>query len=276
MKRILITGASGGVGSWLRKLLQPHYELVLTDLKAPSALEPHETFIAADLADAAAIERAAQGVEGIVHLGGQSVEAPWEAILRGNVEGTYNLFEAARRQSVQRVVFASTNHAVGFYPRAQTIGARALPLPDSRYGVSKAFGEALGALYAYKYGLGVLCIRIGNVNDTPVDERRLSIWVKPSDLASLVRIGLEHDGLVYEVVYGVSDNARAWWDNSRARELGYEPEGKSEDFAAEALAAQAQLPADPVAGYFQGGPFCSEEFEGKLSSIQTLARPSKG
>jgi uronate dehydrogenase len=275
MKRILITGASGGVGSWLRKLLQPHYELVLTDIKPPSALEPHETFIAADLADAPAIERAAHGVEGIVHLGGQPVEAPWETILRSNIEGTYNLFEAARKQGVQRVVFASTNHAVGFYPRARTIGGRALPLPDSRYGVSKAFGEALGALYAYKYGLGVLCIRIGNVNDAPLDERRLSIWVKPSDLASLVRIGLEHEGLVYEVVYGVSDNARGWWDNARARDLGYKPEGRSEDFAHEALAAQAQLPADPVADYFQGGPFCAEEFEGKLSCIQTPVPPGK-
>jgi uronate dehydrogenase len=276
MKRILITGASGGVGSWLRKLLQPHYELVLTDLRPPPALEERETFIAADLADAAAVERAAQGVEGIVHLGGQPVEAPWETILRSNIEGTYNLFEAARKQRVQRVVFASTNHAVGFYPRAQTIDARALPLPDSRYGVSKAFGEALGALYAYKFGLGVLCIRIGNVNEAPVDERRLSIWVKPSDLAALVRIGLEHKGLVYEVVYGMSDNARGWWDNARARELGYKPEGKSENFAREALAAQAHIPADPIGDYFQGGPFCSEEFEGKLSCIQMTRRPGKG
>jgi uronate dehydrogenase len=275
MKRILITGASGSVGSWLRKLLQPHYELILTDIKRPSILEPHETFIAADLADAAAVERAAQGVEGIVHLGGQPVEAPWETILRSNIEGAYNLFEAARKQGVRRVVFASTNHVVGFYPRAQIIDARALPLPDSRYGVSKAFGEALGALYAYKFGLGVLCIRIGNVNETPIDERRLSIWVKPSDLASLVRIGLEREGLVYEVVYGMSDNARGWWDNARARELGYKPKGKSEDFARAALAAQAQLSADPVGDYFQGGPFCSEEFEGHLSCIQTLAQPGK-
>jgi uronate dehydrogenase len=232
-------------------------------------------FIAADLADAAAVERAAEGVEGIVHLGGQPVEAPWETILRSNIEGTYNLFEAARKQGVQRVVFASTNHAVGFYPREQIIDTRALPLPDSRYGVSKAFGEALGALYAYKFGLGVLCIRVGNVNEAPIDQRRLSIWVKPSDLASLVRIGLEHEGLVYEVVYGMSDNVRGWWDNSRARELGYSPQGKSEDYVREALAAQAQLPTDPIGDYFQGGPFCSEEFEGEVSWIQMLARPGK-
>jgi uronate dehydrogenase len=277
VKRVLLTGASGAIGSRLRKLLAAHYELVLTDLAPPPALEPQETlpnetlpqetFIAADLADAAAIERAVAGAEGIVHLGGLSSEAPWEAILRCNIVGTYNLFEAARKHGVKRVVFASTNHVMGFYPREQTIGVQALPLPDTRYGVSKAFGEALGALYAHKHGLGVLCIRIGNVSDAPVDERQLAIWLKPEDLVSLIRIGLEREGLVYETVYGMSDNARAWWNNSRAHELGYKPEGRSEEFATQALAAQALLPPDEVGAAFQGGSFCSQEFEGLLSHI---------
>lgn len=267
MKRVLLTGANGGIGSRLRRLLPPLYELVLTDLVPPADLEPAEAFIAADLADASAIESASRGIDGIVHLGGHSTESSWETILRSNIIGTYNLFEAARKQGVGRVVFASSNHAVGFYPRAQTIGTEALPLPDTRYGVSKAFGEALGALYAHKYGLAVLCIRIGNVSGTPADARRLAIWLKPSDLVSLVRIGLEREGLVYELVYGMSDNARGWWDNSRAYELGYQPEGRSEDFAKEALAAEALLAADTVAGFFQGGPFCSEEFEGPPGRI---------
>jgi uronate dehydrogenase len=267
VKRVLLTGASGAIGSRLRKLLAAHYELVLTDLAPPPALEPQETFIAADLADAAAIEGAVAGAEGIVHLGGLSSEAPWEAILHSNIVGTYNLFEAARKHGVERVVFASTNHVMGFYPREQTIGVEALPLPDTRYGVAKAFGEALAALYAYKHGLGVLCIRIGNVSDAPVDERRLAIWLKLEDLVSLIRIGLERDGLVYETVYGMSDNARAWWDNSRAHELGFRPEGSSEDFASQALAAEALLPPDEVGAAFQGGSFCSREFEGRLSRI---------
>ena len=243
-------------------MLPPVYDLMLTDLEPPSDLRPEETFIAADLADAAATERAAAGVDGILHFGGLSVEAPWETILKANVIGTYNLFEAARKQKVRRVVFASTNHVVGFYPRSRTIGPQVLPLPDSRYGVSKAFGEALGALYAQKYGLSVFCIRIGNVSDRPVDERRLAIWLKPEDLLSLIRIGLEREGLVYEVVYGMSDNVRAWWDNSRAAELDYKPEGRSEVFAEPALAAQALIPPDIVGDRFQGGPFCSEEFDG--------------
>ena len=151
MMRVLVTGANGRIGSRLRRLLPSRYDLVLTDREPPPDLEARETFIAADLAEPAAIERAAQGVDAIIHLGGHSVEAPWETILRANIEGTYNLFEAARKQGVRRVVFASTNHVAGFYPRSRKIGTQVLPLPDTRYGVSKAFGEALGALYAHKY-----------------------------------------------------------------------------------------------------------------------------
>ncbi len=261
--RVLLTGAAGGIGSRLRSLLPAHYDLVLTDLAPPADLRPDERFIAADLADAAAIERAVAGVDAVLHFGGQAVEAPWETILRSNIVGAYNLFEAASKQGVRRVVFASTNHVMGFYPRAQKVGTAAPPLPDSRYGASKAFGEALGALYAHKHGISVFCIRIGNVADRPADERRLAIWLKPEDLVSLIRIGLEREGLVYEVVYGMSDNARSWWDNSRAAELGYKPEGQAEAFAAEALAAQALLPPDEIGDLFQGGPFCSAEFGSK-------------
>jgi uronate dehydrogenase len=160
------------------------------------------------------------------------------------------------------VVFASSNHAVGFYRRRRRIGVEALVRPDSRYGVSKAFGEALGAYYADKFGLRVLAIRIGNVGDRPIDERRLSIWIKPEDLAQLVRIGLEHPDLHYAVVYGVSDNARGFWDNEPAFRLGYRPGGRAEDHRDSALAAQAKLPPDPVGDLFQGGTFCSDEYAG--------------
>jgi uronate dehydrogenase len=165
---------------------------------------------------------------------------------------------------VKRVVFASSNHAVGFYRRTRRIGVDVLPRPDSRYGVSKAYGEALGAYYADKFGLRVLCIRIGNVADRPVDERRLSIWIAPEDLAQLVRIGLEHPALHYAVVYGVSDNARGWWDNDGAFRLGYRPRGRAEDHRDAALAAQASLPPDPIGDLFQGGAFCSDEYGGDI------------
>jgi uronate dehydrogenase len=159
------------------------------------------------------------------------------------------------------VVFASSNHAVGFYPRSQRIGVGVTVRPDSRYGVSKAFGEALGALYADKHGLRVTCLRIGNVADTPADERRLSIWLKPEDLVQLIRIGLEHPDIQYEVFYGVSNNAASWWDNSNARRFGYRPQGRAEDFREQAIAAQKKLSADPVAARYQGGSFCSDEYD---------------
>ena len=144
---------------------------------------------------------------------------------------------------MKRVVFASSNHAVGFYPRRRKIGTDAPVRPDSRYGVSKAFGEALGALYAYKHGLRVTCLRIGNFGDAPLDQRRLSIWLAPEDLVQLIRIGLEHPDLRYEIFYGASDNERGWWDNEAAFRFGYQPQGRAEDFRDAALAAQAKLAA---------------------------------
>ena len=133
--------------------------------------------------------------------------------------------------------------------------------PDSRYGVNKAFGEALGSPYADKHGLRVTCLRIGNVADAPADKRRLSIWLKPEDLAQSVRIGLEHPDIRFEVFYGASDNEASWWDNSNARRYGYKPQGKAEDFRAQATEAQAKLAPDPIGERYQGGPFCSDEYD---------------
>jgi uronate dehydrogenase len=262
MQTVLVTGAAGGIGTRLRQLLKGVYpSLRLSDVKPPAGLAPDEAFVAADLADMAQVERVVAGVNGIVHLGGFSVEGPWDTILQANIIGCYNLFEAARRHGVERVVFASSNHVVGFYPRQRRIGTDAAVRPDSRYGVSKAFGEALAALYAYKHGLRVTSIRIGNFGDAPVDRRRLAIWISPEDLVQLIRIGLEHPDVRHEIFYGASDNSRGWWDNSAAFRLGYRPQGRSEDHSAAALAADAKLPPDPVGGWYQGGPFCSDEFD---------------
>ena len=262
MEAILITGAAGDVGARLRRLLKGVYPRIrISDIRKPSDLGSDEEFIAADLADYGQVEKITSGIEGIVHLGGFSVEGPWETIHRSNIVGCYNLFEAAYRSGVKRVVFASSNHAVGFYPRERKIGVDVTVRPDSRYGVSKAFGEALGALYADKHGLRVTCIRIGNVNDEPLDKRRLSIWLKPEDLVQLVRIGLEHPDLRFEIFYGASDNKAAWWDNGNAERFGYRPQGRAEDFRAFAMTEQAKLSADPIAERYQGGPFCSDEYD---------------
>jgi uronate dehydrogenase len=261
MQKILITGAAGDVGTRLRKLLKGVYSLRVSDIRKPADLGADDEFVAADLGDYEQTKQITAGIDGIVHLGGYSVEGPWETIHKSNIVGCYNLFEAAYRSGVKRIVFASSNHAVGFYPRNRKIGVDVTVRPDSRYGVSKAFGEAVGALYADKHGLRVTCIRIGNVGDKPLDKRRLSIWVKPEDLAQLIRIGLEHPDIQFEIFYGASDNEAGWWDNSNARRFGYRPQFRSEDFRDEAMAAQAKLPADPVGDRFQGGPFCSDEYD---------------
>jgi uronate dehydrogenase len=262
MQRILITGAAGDVGSRLTALLRDTYQLRLSDIRTPSAVPGNAEFIPADLTDLAAVGRVVAGMDGIVHLGGFSVEGPWDTILNANIIGCHNLFEAARQAKVQRIVFASSNHAVGFYPRRRKIGTDVPVRPDSRYGVSKAFGEALGAFYAYKHGLRVTCLRIGNVADAPIDRRRLAIWLRPEDLAQLVRIGLEHPDIRFEIFYGASDNERAWWDNGNAFRFGYRPQFRAEEFRDGALAAQTALPADPIGDWYQGGTFCSAEYDG--------------
>jgi len=267
MDRVLVTGAAGGIGRMIRPLLRGVYPVIrLSDVVAIEP-EPGEEFMPADLADLAAIERICAGVDGVIHLGASSVEDRWEPILTNNIVGGYNLFEAARRQGCQRIVFATTNHVVGFYRRQRTIDHAVMPRPDSRYGVSKAFGEALGRMYADKYGLRVLNIRIGNVAERPADRRRLSIWVSPRDLVQLMRIGLEHPDVHFEVVYGVSDNARAWYDNSNAFRLGYAPADRAEDYAKEATEADLALAPDPIGEQFQGGGFCTMEFTGDVGRI---------
>ena len=256
MKTVLITGATGDVGTHLRRELAGKYRLVVSD-KRELKKEKGEKFIRADVSRMSDALKITKGVDAIVHLGGYSVEGPWEAILQANIIGCYNVFEAARRNGVKRIVFPTSNHAVGFYRRDRTIDHEVYPKPDSRYGVSKVFGEALGSLYADKYGMEMFMIRIGNVNPAPIDKRRLAIWVSPRDLAQLVSIGIDRPGIRFEIVYGVSGNKRSWYDNSNALRLGYRPQDDSEAFAAEVLAREK--PGDPTAERYQGGVFVVAE-----------------
>lgn len=269
MQRVLITGAAGGIGQRLREDIRGLYPVIrLSDRAAMAPARDGEEVMPADLADPAACEAICADVDGVVHLGGQANEADWPTVLRDNIVGCINLFEAARRRGVQRIVFAATNHVIGFYRRTQRIDHAVPPRPDTRYGVSKAFGEDLGRFYADKYGLRVLGIRIGSHGERPRKRRHLAIWISPRDFLQLVRIGLDHPDLHYEVVYGVSDNDRGWWDNANAYRLGYRPEDESETFAAEILAAEDPEAGDELAELFQGGPFCSAEFAGDPTRIE--------
>ena len=258
MKTILMTGAAGGVATFLRRELA-EYSLRLSDVRVVTDLGDNETFVASDLTELEAVTAAAEGCDGIIHLGGMSDEQPWEDILNANIVGCHNVYEAARTQGVKRVIFASSNHAVGFYRRDETISVDVTTKPDTRYGVSKAFGEAMGSLYADKYGVGSLAIRIGNVDQRPADVRRLAIWLSPRDLAQLVRIGLEHPQIHFEIVYGMSDNTRSWWDNTNATRLGYQPQDRSENWAKEVMANGARDTDDDAAETYQGGTFVSLE-----------------
>ena len=265
MKTILITGAAGDVGSHLRRELAGKYNLLLSDIKPIKALGAGEKSARGDVAKMSDMLRITKGMDAIVHLGGFSVEGPWEMILRANIIGCYNLFEAASRNGVKRVLFASSNHATGFYKRDEKIDHRVYPKPDSRYGVSKAFGEQIGSLYADKYGMEVFCMRIGNVTVAPPDKRRLSNWISPRDFARLVSVGIDNPNISFEIVYGVSDNKRSWYDNSNAHRLGYQPQDDAERFAAEVLAKEKS--GDPRAEMYQGGNFVFAEIGGDPSRM---------
>jgi uronate dehydrogenase len=259
MKTISITGAAGGVATFLRKELAGRYCLRLSDIATPGNCSSHEEVIKADLGDIGAVRQAVAGCNGIIHLGGYAIESDWETILNANIIGAHNIYEAARIEGVRRIVFASSNHAMGFYDRAQTIDHTDAFRPDSRYGLSKGFGKTLGRLYCDKYAAEVMNIRIGNVAHEPVDERRHAIWISPRDLAQLVTIGLEHPDINFEVVYGMSDNKRAWWDNSNAVRLGYRPKDQSEDYAGKVLSQPSPNSDSPLADARQGGSFVSIE-----------------
>ena len=265
MKTILITGAAGDVGSHLRRELAGKYTLRLSDIKPVEHPAAGETFLRGDVAKMGDMLRVTRGVDAIVHLGGFSVEGPWEVILRANIIGCYNLFEAACRNGVKRVLFASSNHATGFYRRDEKIDHRVYPKPDSRYGVSKVFGEQIGSLYADKYGMEVLCMRIGNVTVAPPDKRRLSNWISPRDFARLVTVGIDNPNIGFEIVYGVSGNKRSFYDNSNAHRLGYQPQDDAERYAQEVLAKEK--PGDPRAEMYQGGNFVFAEIGGDPNRI---------
>jgi len=272
MKTLLITGAAGRIGSFVRPELRGKYLLRLSDLNPVRDLSSGESFMRADLRKLNDMLRVTKGVDAVLHLGGQSGETDWDSILQANIVGFYNTLEAARRNGVRRFLVATSNHAVGFYRCDQTIDHRVYPKPDSRYGVSKVFNEALASLYADRYGMEMFCMRIGNVNRSPIDRRRLAIWISARDMAQLVTIGVEHPGLHFEVVYGISNNARAWFDNGNAYRMGYRPQDESEAYAAEIL-RRSPPPGSAPGDIYQGGGHCMAE-GGTRSSLAGTPEPA--
>jgi uronate dehydrogenase len=247
---VLLTGAAGRIGTMLRTRLPGYgWQLRMFDRT------PMDGSLTGDITDPAALDEAVAGVEAIVHLAGQPDEGPWTVVRDSNIEGLFQLFEAARRHGVRRVVFASSNHAVGFTPYAAQVPADAPARPDTLYGVSKIFGEALGRYYVDRYGLQVACLRIGTCAPQPNDVRGLSTWLSPDDCARLVDAALRYPELDYALVWGVSANTRRWWSLDAGRAIGYEPVDDAEVFAEGLPPAEP----DPCDGLLGGG-FASPGF----------------
>jgi uronate dehydrogenase len=264
-RTIVITGAAGRIGTYLRsRLARPGRVLRLLDIAPlPGGQGPAEESVRASVTDLAAMTAACGGADAVIHLGGIPTEDAWAPVLEVNINGTYTVFEAARRAGVPRVVFASSNHAVGFAPRASfPVPDDARPEPDTYYGVSKAAGEALAALYAHRYGLESVCVRILSCFDRPENPRALATWLSPDDAGRLFEACVTATAPGFRVIYGVSANTRGGWVSlDGARALGYQPRDDAEAYAAEVLGASPRWPdpawpdpGDPVFRYL-GGEF---------------------
>lgn len=254
--RLLLTGAAGGLGRELRARLQANCTVLrLSDRESLGEAGANEEIMLADLADAAAVDAAMAGVDAVVHLGGVSVEGPFGPILQANIVGMVNLYEAARKQGARRLVFASSNHVTGFYKQSQTITADDPPRPDGLYGLSKAFGENLSRLYFDRYGIETACVRIGSSFAEPKDRRMLATWLSFDDLHRLITACLTTPVLGHTIIFGMSDNAVTWWDNARARHVGYVPQDSSDPFRAALFARSTSPDLNDPAALYQGGAF---------------------
>jgi uronate dehydrogenase len=261
MHRVLITGAAGRLGTVLRGGLRDRFDVLrLLDVAPLGNAQPGEELHTADIRDLAAVTQATADVDAVVHLAGIPDEDTFEHILDVNVVGTYNVFEAARRQHCQRVVLASSAHVTGFYSIDERIGPEAPPRPDTFYGVGKAFAENLGRLYADKHGLEVVCVRIGTLADRPTEPRHLSTWLSPRDAVELFYRCLVAPDVGFTVLYGISANRRAWWDTTSAEQLGYRPVDNPEQWASQFEFAMAVDPDDGPQGgtYTRKTPGCSQ------------------
>jgi uronate dehydrogenase len=255
-ERLLLTGAAGGLGRELRPRLKPHCDVLrVSDIAALGAAADGEEVQQVRLEDHAAMLALLRDVSAVVHLGGISLEGPFEPILQANIVGAYNLYEAARVNGVKRIVFASSNHVTGFYRQDEVVSSRDPVRPDGMYGVSKLFGENVARFYFDRYGIETACVRIGSSFAEPRDRRMLATWLSHDDLERLVVAALGAPLVGHTVVYGMSDNRTTWWDNRAAAHLGYRAQDSSEPFRAAAEARQPVLDRRDPAVVYQGGAF---------------------
>lgn len=252
--RLLITGAAGALGSVLRDGLAPLASTIrLTDRASIGTARPNEEILLAELADFDAVMDVTEGCDAIVHFGAAPMERPWEEILNSSIRGGYNVYEAARRHGIKRIVYASSIHAVGYLRREAGADAHSEHRPDTLYGLSKCFVEDLARLYFDKFGIESALLRINSCYPEPADRRHLATWLSFPDLVQLVTRCLLAERVGWTVVYGISDNRERFFSNEKAGHLGYRPLDSAEDYR-EKVEARTPVgdPRDPAIEYVGG------------------------
>ncbi|HEX4367553.1 MAG TPA: NAD(P)-dependent oxidoreductase [Rhodopila sp.] len=265
-KPVLLTGASGALGRVLVKSLGAlGWRLVLTDIAPfPDAIPAGATFTKADLSDGVTMLRLAEGCGAIIHLGGVSVERPFEEVIGPNIRGLYHVYEAARREKA-RVIFASSNHSVGFHERTESLPADTQFLPDGYYGLSKAYGELMGRMYWFKHGVESVNVRIGSATAEPVNARMLASWMSYPDFSRLMERCVVTPAVGHVVIWGASANARmTWWRDDARAKLGWVPVDSADPFAGQLAGA---VSGDPVEERYMGGAYCRIDYtRGEIAS----------
>jgi uronate dehydrogenase len=256
-KRILLTGAAGGLGRRLRDHMQEFADIVrLADMADIGPARAGEEVVQCDLADRDAVMKMCEGVDAILHFGGVSTEQEFEPIMNGNILGLVNLYEAVHKLGIRRVIFASSNHTMGMYRTTETVDAGMPTRPDGYYGLSKVFGESLSRFYWDRFGIETVCIRIGFCFPEPTTHRQLITWLSLDDLVQLLRRSLLTPRVGHTITFGVSDNPGKWWDDRHARHLAYKPQDSSQQFAEQVYAAGVDwTDPDDLTLNHQGGQF---------------------
>ncbi len=256
LKKIVLTGAAGRLGGYLRKPLAAKCAaLISTDIaRMEDPLIKGESFVQADLADYAKMAEIIKGADMVVHFGGHPDEKPFEDILHANIIGCYNIWQAAHEAGVRRIVYASSIHAVGLHPKTTAINIHTPHRPDSYYGLAKCFAEDMAKLYWDKKGLEAVCLRILSCANV-TNSRALGSWLSYDDLIQLTKRCIDTPVTGFAVVYGVSNNDRAAVDNSKASFLGFRPKDNAEQFAEKILAETDVLDSQDPGHMCHGGPF---------------------